>query len=582
MKKLILLATFLLQSCSSSRKPATDTDPILAVQQSPTDRSQYESSGKSYIIATQGYAATEAAQKIYALGGNIIDATIAASFVISVERPQSTGIGGGGFLLYREAKSGKTYAVDFRERAPAKAHQNLYLDSKGEVISGLSSKGPLAVGTPGLVAGLLEIHSRFGRLPRKTVMNPAIELAEKGFVVYPHLANAIKTQQDLLKQYPASAKIFLKSDGSPYEVGDTLIQKDLASSLRKIANYGRSVFYNGSLGNTLVSEIKKQNGLVSTHDLKNYKVKWREPVQGTYKNYSILSMPPPSSGGTHVIQILNILESGKSKISLKPNDPQSIHLKAFAMQQAFADRATYMGDPDFFKQIPLKQLLSKHYADNIQQNFDADQAQSSQDVKAGTFDKLESTETTNFAIMDNKGNTVVSTQTINGWMGSGVVIPGTGILMNNEMDDFSAKPGSSNIYGAVGGAANSVMPLKTPLSSMAPTIVLENNKPIVALGAPGGTRIITCVAQTLVNYLDHKMSLYDSIASLRIHHQWQPDQLDIESPGFGKSAHSKLEKMGYRLNVGTIPCRVNAVAKEGAELKGVADPRDIGAAFGGG
>ncbi len=551
----------------------------LAVVQSLDERKRYEATGSHYMIATQGKVATEVAKKIFNQGGNIIDAAVAASFVISVERPQSTGLGGGGFLLFKEAKTGKTYAVDFRERAPLKATEKMYLDEKGEVIPKLSTDGILSAGVPGLVKGLVEIHKKLGSLPLKTVIQPAIELAENGFEVYAHLANAIASQKDELLKYPASKEIFLKANGEPYKVGERLIQKDLGRTLRLIAREGANVFYKGAIAKAIVKESKARKGLLSLQDFASYQVKWRSPLNGTYKGYQVVSFPPPSSGGTHVIEILNILEKDTLK-DLGFLSSNAIHLEASAMQQAFADRARFMGDPDFFHEIPLKGLLSKTYARTIRESIRAGKARPADQIEAGNAPAYESDETTNFSIMDAKGNAVVSTQTINGYLGSKIVVPGTGIVLNNEMDDFSAKPGSSNVYGAVGGVVNSIQARKTPLSSMAPTIVLKDAKPILALGAPGGTRIITCVAQTIINYLDFKLPLYESISNLRLHNQWKPDELNLEAPGPSASTISQLEQMGYNVKIGAVPCRVNAVAKEESLLRGVADPRDLGAADG--
>jgi gamma-glutamyltranspeptidase / glutathione hydrolase len=581
-KTFLFILSATLVSCSTSgdrRNLAFQGKVPLAVEQKPEIRAKYEDTGSRFMVATQGEGATQAAQKIYALGGNIIDAFAAASFAISVERPQSTGIAGGGFLVFRQAKTGKVFAVDFRERAPLKASERMFLDEKGEIIPKRSSEGIFAAGVPGLVKGILEIHEKFGSLTREQIMAPAIEMAEKGFVIYPHLGNAINEQKALLAKYPASKAIFLKANGEPYKAGETLVQKDLAETLRKISKDGARVFYEGSIATAIVNESKAQGGLISAQDLKEYAVKWREPVRGQYKGYEIYSMPPPSSGGTHVVEILNILESD-SLDDYGHGSANAIHLEASAMQQAFADRAAFMGDPDFFKEIPLKGLLSKSYARNIRKGIALDRAKTADQVAAGKPADHESSETTNFSMMDSEGNVVVSTQTVNGWLGSGIVVRGTGMLLNNEMDDFSAKPGDSNIYGAIGGIPNSVAPRKTPLSSMAPTIVLKGKKPVLALGAPGGTRIITCVAQTMLNYLEFGMPLYESVAGIRVHHQWKPDQLDIETPGFGAEVTADLEHKGYKVKVGGVPCRVNAVALEGQTLHGVADPRDIGSAFG--
>ncbi len=586
MKKSRLLCFLILivisEGCSQAQKsensPNSKVFPF-AVQQNSETRNQYEAIGKSFVISTQGVASTKAAAQMFHQGGNIIDAAVAASFAISVERPHSTGIGGGGFLIYREAKTQKVYAIDFRERAPLKATEKMFLNSGGEVIPKLSTDGILAAGTPGMVAGVLEIHKRFGKLSRLQVMAPAQLLAENGFAVYKDLAAAILERKSILSQYPASAKIFLKANEEPYRLGDILVQKDLAQTLGKISKQGAEVFYRGEIARAIVKESKSQKGILSLQDLNKYKVKWREPVKGSFHGFDIYSMPPPSSGGTHVVEILNILEHDALG-TMGYGSVDAIHLEASAMQQAFADRASFMGDPEFLKSIPLKGLLSKSYAEVIRKNISLEHSKKINEVGAGNPQKYESLETTNFSILDSEGNMVVSTQTINGWMGSGLVVSGTGILLNNEMDDFSAKPGASNLYGAVGSTANAIAPLKTPLSSMAPTIILKNQLPVLGLGAPGGTRIITCVAQTILNYLDFKLPLYESISYLRIHHQWSPDQIVLESPGFSKLVQQGLQEKGYKVLVSDIGCRVNAVANETANLKGVADPRDLGASYG--
>lgn len=579
MKKfsVLSLGLVLLVACASREKSPASLSHF-AVPQTQEQRQNYEASGTQYVVATQGQAATVAAQRIYEAGGNIIDAAVAASFAISVERPQSTGLGGGGFLLFKEAKSGKVYAVDFRERAPLKATEKMFLDEKGEVVKGKSTAGIFAVGVPGLVAGLLTVHRRFGKLPRAKIMQPAIDLAENGFPVYPYLADALKDTQALLAKYPASAKIFLKADGTPYKVGEILVQKDLAKSLQLIARQGASAFYRGAIGKAIVEESTAQNGLLSMQDLAQYQVKWRKPVRGTYKGFEIWSMPPPSSGGTHVVEILNIIEKD-NLAQWGYGSPEALHLTASAMQQAFADRATFMGDPDFYRGIPLKGLLSKAYGESVRKTISLEQVKKADDVKSGEPQKYESPETTHFSIMDRAGNAVVSTQTINGWMGSAVTVPGTGILLNNEMDDFAAKPGAANLFGAIGGVPNSIAPQKTPLSSMSPTLVEKNSKVVLALGAPGGTRIITCVAQTILNYLEFKLPLYESVANVRFHQQWRPDQLDIEAPGLGEKVTSALRAKGHNVVVRPIGCKVNAVAREGENLRGVADPRDLGSVW---
>lgn len=588
---IIFSALVVCVSCTSQLGTSSSKN-YLAKEQTAEVRSQYESTGEKFVVATQGQAASAAALSIMQQGGNLIDAAVAASFVISVERPQSTGLGGGGFLLYREAKTGKVYAVDFRERAPLKAYKDMFLNSENEVVAGRSTEGILAAAVPGLVAGLLEIQQEWGQLPRQKILKPAIDLAEKGFAIYPSLAEALEKKQKVLATFPATAKIFLDAKKKPLQQGAKLQQKDLSQTLQVIAKGGVKSFYQGTLAEKIVQESAKRKGLITLEDLRRYEVKWRDPVQGTYKGYQVYGMPPPSSGGTHVLQILGMLE----KDSLGSLDLTSrIHLLATAMQRAFADRARYMGDPDFVN-IPLQGLLSKTYHSLLRSQFNLSKATPSENISYANLQEYnlppespagpesivlpESTETTNFSMMDMDGNVVVSTQTINGFFGSGIVVPGTGILLNNEMDDFSAKPGASNLFGAIGSEANSVEPLKTPLSSMSPTIVLKEGRPWMALGGPGGTRIITCVAQTLINYLDLQMPLYESVATLRIHHQWKPDQLDLESPGFGSTVTERLTRMGHSIRIDRVPCVVNAVAREKGLLRAVADPRDWGSSLG--
>ena len=578
----LFLSLFLLAACQHS--PAPRSSPVLvpalsSEERDRHERDRHEAIASHFIVAAQGDHTALIGQQILAAGGNTIDAAIAASFAISVERPHSTGLGGGGFLLFRQASSGQIFAVDFRERAPQRATEKMYLDGNGNVIEGRSTTGIHSVAVPGLVAGLLEIHKRFGSLSLQKILQPAIDLAENGFAVYPSLASALAEEKEDLAKFPATKKIFFKASGEVYGVGDILIQKDLAKTLRLISQKGRDGFYQGSVAKALVKESQARKGLLSEKDLTQYQVRWRNPVRGSFKGFEVVSFPPPSSGGTHVIEILNILEKDDLK-KWGATSAEAIHLRASAMQQAFADRAKFMGDPDFVKDLPQAGLLAKSYAQDQRQKIDLKKARSAQQVSAGIPPDSESSETTHFSIMDKDGNVVVSTQTINGYFGSKLVVPGTGVLLNNEMDDFSAKPGSPNIYGAVGGAANSIQPQKTPLSSMSPTIVLKDGSPVLALGAPGGTRIITCVAQTILNYLEFKFPLYESVSAVRFHHQWQPDHLEIEDPGPGEETLQRLKEMGYKIKKGAIHCNVNAVAKEGQQLHGVADPRDVGAALG--
>jgi gamma-glutamyltranspeptidase/glutathione hydrolase len=527
-------------------------------------------------VAAQGKYAASSAEEIYAQGGNIIDAAVAVSFAISVERPQSTGLGGGGFLLFREKSTGKTYAVDFRERAPLAASRDMYLDANGGFLQEKSLDGSLASATPGLVAGLLEIHKKWGKLPLAQVMAPAIRVAEKGFAVTKPLARALRIRRAVLARDPAASAIFFRRDGSPFEAGEKLVQKDLAATLRRIARLGRAGFYEGKVANAILASQRRGGGLITRRDLETYTVKWREPVQGTFRGLEIYSMPPPSSGGIHVLQILNMLENDPLA-RLGFLSPQAIHRTASALQMAFADRAVYPGDPDF-THVPVEWLISKEYAAERRATVDESRARPSSEVRAGSDPKQESFETTHFSILDTEGNAVASTQTVNYLFGSAVVAPGTGVLLNDEMDDFAAKPGAANVFGALGGEANSIAPGKTPLSSMSPTIVLKDGLPVMAVGAPGGTRIISCVAETILNYFAYGMPAFESVAALRLHHQWMPDVLEFEQPGPGDSTLRELRRMGWNPRVlgGTIPCEVELVVRVGGLVHAVSDPRDSG------
>lgn len=549
--------------------------PTLLAQRATADRRTTEASGKEYAISTQGKASTQAAEQMYQAGGNMIDAAVAASFTIAVERPHSTGISGGGFLLFRDAKTKKIHAVDFRERAPLKATEGMFLGSNGKAVPRKSIYGPLSVAVPGMVAGLYEIHQKFGKLPWEKVLQPAIQLAEQGFPVYPSLHGAMLNERKNLAEDPAARKIFLDPKMQAWPEGKILIQKDLAATLRKIAKEGKKGFYEGSVGARIVNYMNKNHGLISKQDFAEYKVIWRTPVEGEFKGYKIFSMPPPSSGGIHVIQFLNFLEND-NLAKAGPLSKQAIHLEAAALQSAFTDRAQYLGDPDFWK-VPVKGLTSKEYSRKRRSEVNLDKARTASEIMYGDPEPYESTETTHLSIMDKDGNAVATTQTINGYFGAGVVVPETGIVLNNEMDDFSAQVGAQNLFGAVGGKANAIVPKKTPLSSMSPTIVMKNDIPVMSLGAPGGTRIISCVAQTIFNHLEFQLPLFDSVAMIRLHHQWKPDVLTIDPPGPDYDTRLALEQMGYNVEIESVPCYTMAISRDvNGLMTAVSDPRDSG------
>ena len=529
------------------------------------------------MIATQGEASSKAALSLLEKGGNIIDAFVAASFAISVERPQSTGIGGGGFLLFYHKAEDKVYAFDFREMAPVMARSNMYLTKDGRPQPMLSQEGALAIAVPGLIAGLHEIHGRFGKLPWKETVLPAIMLARNGFPLYDHLHMALEDRKHLLRSDPEAKKIFFMPDGSVPKLGTMVVQENLAQTLEAIAEEGKDAFYKGKVADAIVKTVRSRRGIISHKDLREYKMKEREPVTGSYKGLKVYSMPPPSSGGIHVIQILKMLEPHDLK-AMGPQSTDAVHLTANSMQRAFVDRAAYLGDPDF-NPVPVKELLDQKYLEKLAKDINTKRAIEAQDLKPVKL-PYESSETTHFTLADKDGNMVASTQTINGWFGSGVIAQGTGIILNNEMDDFAQKVGAQNLFGAVGGDKNLVQPKKRPLSSMSPTIITKEGKPFMALGSPSGTRIITCVAQTILNAVEFEMPLFEAVAATRIHQQWRPDQLKIEAPFLSRKVEAALKERGHNVVHERLGCSIQAIKREGKNWIGVSDPRGEGLAVG--
>lgn len=540
-------------------------------------RAAHEAMGSKEMVTTQGDATTRAALSILQKGGNIIDAFVAASFTISVERPHSTGLGGGGFLLYYAKAENKVYAFDFREIAPLAARSNMYLDKRGEPQTLLSQEGGLAVANPGLVKGLFEIHQRFGKLPWKETLRPAIKLAREGLPLYDQLHEALEDTKALLMLDPEAKKTFYTKEGTTPLLGTLIYQENLAKTIEIIGEKGSDGFYRGKVADAIVKTIRQKRGLLSHRDLRTYKIVERTPVTGDYKGLKIFSMPPPSSGGIHVIQILKMLEPHDLK-KMGPQSREAVHLTANAMQRAFIDRASYLGDPDFHT-IPVKGLIDGGYLKQLSETINTPKA-----IKADALKKValpyESSDTTHFTIADKDGNMVASTQTINGWFGSGVMAQGTGIILNNEMDDFAQKVGAQNLFGAVGGQFNLVQPRKRPLSSMSPTIITKNNEPFMALGSPSGTRIITCVAQTILNTVEFEMPLYESVAATRIHQQWLPDTLKVESPFLDPKVEKELKEKGHTVVHEKLGCAVQAIQKVKGQWHGVSDPRGEGLALG--
>ena len=440
---------------------------------------------------------------------------------------------------------GRSTTIDYREKAPLKATQNMYLDKNGNVISGLSLKGYLACGVPGSVKGLWLAHQKYGKLPWKTLVEPAVKLAEKGFPIAYEFAQELKRHRKDLKYFPATAKVFFKNGKIPYETGDVFVQKDLAKTLRLIAEKGPDGFYKGPVARRIERAMRANGGLIDKKDLETYEAKERRPVEGTYHGYRIISMGPPSSGGICLIEILNILEPFPLK-KYGFHSSETVHLVVEAEKRAYADRAKHLGDSDFYP-VPLKGLLSKSYASDLRKSIDLRRATPSSEISAGNPLKYESRETTHYSIVDENRMAVSVTTTLNAAFGSKVVIEGTGFLMNDEMDDFSAKPGVPNKYGLVGGKANSIQPGKRMLSSMSPTIVEKDGKLFMVVGTPGGSTIITSVLQTFLNVVDFGMNIQEAVDAPRFHHQWLPDHIFYGRFAFPQDVIVNLQKMGHHL-----------------------------------
>ncbi len=526
--------------------------------------------GKNGMVASEQRLASEIGLEILKKGGNAVDAAVAVGFALAVALPNAGNIGGGGFMMVHDAKSGKNIALDFREMAPAKASRDMYLDDKGQVINNKSLYTHFASGVPGTVAGMTHALEKWGTLPLADVIQPAIDLAEKGYPVSPTLAEALAVEKDNLGKWDTTKAIFFK-DGEPMKAGDQLVMKDLANSMRLIAKEGKDAFYKGAIADQIVQEMGKHGGLITKEDLANYKVVEREPVTGDYRGYQVVSMPPPSSGGIHIIQMLNVLEHFPLNES-GPNSAKTIRLVAETMKRAYADRSEYLGDTDFVK-VPQKGLMAKGYADDLAKLVGEEKVVPAKDIKPGAPQKYESDQTTHYSIVDKDGNAVAVTYTLNLNFGSGIVAGNTGILLNNEMDDFSSKPGVPNAFGLIGGEANAIEPGKRPLSSMTPTMVLKDNKPWLVTGSPGGARIITTVLQTLINSIDFGMNPAVAASTPRFHHQWLPDELRLE-PGFSPDTVALLKQQGYKVVVKPTMGRTQTIQVRDNMMYGYSDPRN--------
>ncbi len=483
--------------------------------------------------------ASQVGVSILKQGGNAIDAAIATQLALAVVYPAAGNIGGGGFLVATLA-NGKTVALDFREKAPLLASRNMYLDSNGNAQMDVSQSGHLSSGVPGSVAGIFTAF-KYAKLPFKKLIQPAIELADKGFALTEAEARSLNGTQDDFLKFNSILPVFIRKDG--WKAGDTLVQKDLARTLMRIRDLGMSDFYTGETARLIIEEMKRRNGIITYEDLRTYTAKERTPVIFDYKSYRIVTMPLPSSGGVLLPQMMRMIEDQTMK-NLGFQTAKALHLMTEVERLAYADRAKYLGDNDFFK-VPVKTLTSYPYIMDRMNLFDPNRAGNSKNIQGGNL-SLESEETTHFDVYDKEGNAVSVTTTLNGGFGSRTVVGGAGFFMNNEMDDFSIKPGTPNMYGAIGGDANAIAPGKRMLSSMTPTIVLKNDRPMLVLGTPGGTTITTSVFQTLVNILEFNMSTEDAVNQPKFHHQWLPDVIFVEHE-FPMAVRTELEKMGYKI-----------------------------------
>ncbi|WP_427771064.1 gamma-glutamyltransferase [Comamonas thiooxydans] len=525
---------------------------------------------KNGMVASEQELATQIGVDILKAGGNAVDAAVAVGFALAVALPNAGNIGGGGFMMVHDARSGKDIALDFREVAPRGASRNMYLDAAGKVIDGKSLYTHYAVGVPGTVAGMTHALSRWGSMPLARVMAPAIALADKGYPVSVTLAKTLEQEKKNMGRWPATQAVFWRN-GAPLQSGERLVQKDLAQSLRLISQQGAKAFYEGAIAQKIVAEMAPHANALSLQDLRDYKVAEREPVRGSYRGYQIVTMPPPSSGGAHLIQILNMMERWPMN-QWGADSAQSVHYMTEAMKLAYADRSEYLGDPDFVK-IPLKGLISKSYASELAASIKPQQARPAKDIRPGRPLPYESDQTTHYSVVDKAGNAVAVTYTLNTNFGSGIVARGTGILLNNEMDDFSAKPGVANAYGLVGGDANAVQAGKRPLSSMTPTLVLKDGKPVLVTGSPGGARIITTVLQQVVNHIDFGMNPAEAAATPRFHHQWTPDELRVEK-GFSPDTLALLRQWGHKVALKASMGRTQTIEIRDGLLRGASDPRN--------
>ena len=527
--------------------------------------------GKQGMVVSTHPAASEIGLAILKKGGNAIDAAVAVNFALAVSHPSAGNIGGGGFLVYRD-KSGNVKALDYREKAPSGAIRDMYLDAEGKIIPGKSMTGIFSVGVPGTVAGMQEMHEKLGRLPWNELLQPSVDLARNGLVLTEKEARGLNRQRtEFMKENPGK-NYLLSVEGKEWKAGDLLVQGDLANTLELILRKKAKGFYKGQTARNIVKEMKAQNGIISKKDLRHYQAVWRTPIKSQYKNYQIIGMPPPSSGGVALAQLLQMV----APYSLKkwgPTSDSTIQVMLEAERRVYADRAKWLGDPDFVK-VPVTELIDPTYAASRMTSMNFNQATKSSDIQAGAFPGYESPETTHYSIVDGEGNAVSITTTLNNAYGSKVFVAGSGFLLNDEMDDFSAKAGAPNLYGLIGSKANEIQPNKRMLSSMTPTIVEENGKLKMVVGTPGGSTIITSVFQVVLNTLEMGMNMQQAVEYPRFHHQWMPEKITAEPKRFSEEQQIRLQKKGYIFTpVSAIGLVEGILVLPNGNLQGGADSR---------
>jgi gamma-glutamyltranspeptidase / glutathione hydrolase len=527
--------------------------------------------GKQYMVVSAHPEATRIGREVLRQGGNVFDAAVAVEFALAVCYPWAGNIGGGGFALYRKA-DGTHYALDYRERAPHAATPTLYQDASGNPLLGRATSGVLAAGVPGTVHGMWQLHQREGKLPWAVVVMPAALLAEVGFPLLPFDTQTLNAVRDSLQKYSRDTGGYIRADGLPWQVADTLRLLPLAHTLRQIAQQGPRALYKGAIGRQVVAEMRAQRGIITRKDLTRYRSTWRTPLQGVYRGHTLVTMPPPSSGGVAILQLLGMMEPYPLH-EMGHNAPKTIQLMLEAERRVFADRSKYLGDPDFVP-VPVDTLISKSYLQRRMADYTPLHATASASIRPGDIPGYESTETTHYTLADSAGNAIASTTTLNGGYGCYVVVKGAGFLLNNEMDDFATAPGKPNMYGLVGGAANALEPGKRPLSSMSPTLVERNGQLVATLGSPGGSAIITTVFQGVLNVIDFGLDARAATAAPRFHHQWLPDEVRLEEGRFLQPILDWLTAHGYTLDAVPALGRMEIIRRRpDGTLEGGADPR---------